>query len=154
MRLPALPLAVALLAAPCAGLPAGVPDNARTATRVFAEVLGQGRVDHLNEIYGPGFVAHAASFNYTLEQNTAATLSWRTALPDLEVKVERTVADREMVAVHWRVVGTNTVAAGELPGKGDRIGAEGMTIFRFAAGRIVEEWSVVDVATLRKQLGQ
>jgi predicted ester cyclase len=39
-----------------------------------------------------------------------------------------------------------------MPGKGDRIGIEGMTFFRFATGRIVEEWSVIDVATLRKQL--
>ena len=154
MRLLALLPALVVLAAPCAAVEAGAADNVRTATRVFTEVLGLGRVDHLNEIYGPRFVAHGASFNYALEQNIDATLSWRTALPDLAVTVERTVADREMVAVHWRVVGTNTVAAGEMPGKGARIGAEGMTIFRFAAGRIVEEWSVVDVATLRQQLGQ
>jgi predicted ester cyclase len=41
-----------------------------------------------------------------------------------------------------------------MPGKGERLGVEGMTMFRFAAGRIVEEWSVVDVATLRKEFGQ
>jgi steroid delta-isomerase-like uncharacterized protein len=75
-------------------------------------------------------------------------------MPNLKVTVERTVAERDLVAVHWKVVGTNTVAAGGLPGKGDRVGIEGMTFFRFSAGRIVEEWSIVDVATLRKQLGE
>jgi hypothetical protein len=29
---------------------------------------------------------------------------------------------------------------------------EGMTFFRFSSGRIVEAWSIVDIATLRKQL--
>jgi predicted ester cyclase len=73
-------------------------------------------------------------------------------MPDLKVTVERTVADQDLVAVHWKAVGTNSVAAADLPGKGDRIGIEGMTFFRFSAGRIVEAWSVVDVATLQKQL--
>jgi steroid delta-isomerase-like uncharacterized protein len=132
--------------------PAGTADNVRTAKRAFLETLGEGRFDRLGEIYGPNFVAHGASANYTLEQDTRATQSWRTAMPDLKVTVERTVADGDLVAVHWKIVGTNTVAAGELPGRGDRIGIEGMTFFRFSAGRIVEAWSIVDVATLRKQL--
>jgi predicted ester cyclase len=41
-----------------------------------------------------------------------------------------------------------------MPGKGARIGIEGMTFFRFSSGRIVEEWTVIDVAELRKQLGE
>jgi steroid delta-isomerase-like uncharacterized protein len=131
---------------------AGAADNVRTAKRVFLENMAQGRFERLDEIYGPNFVAHGASANYTLEQDNASTKAWRAAMPDLKVTVERTVADRDLVAVHWRAVGTNTVAEGGMPGKGDRVGIEGMTFFRFASGRIVEEWSVVDIATLRKQL--
>jgi len=54
--------------------------------------------------------------------------------------------------VHWKVIGTNTVAAGGMPGNGARIGIEGMSFFRFSSGRIVEEWTIVDIATLRQQL--
>jgi steroid delta-isomerase-like uncharacterized protein len=136
----------------CGGARAGTPDNVRTAKRVFLENMAEGRFDRLDEIYGPNFVAHGASADYSLEQDSAATQSWRTAMPDLKVTVERTVADKDLVAVHWKLTGTNTVAAGGMPGKGDRIGIEGMTFFRFSRGRIVEEWSVIDVATLRRQL--
>ena len=73
-------------------------------------------------------------------------------MPDLKVTVERTLADQDLVAVHWKVVGTNTVAAGGMPGNGARVGIEGMSFFRFSSGRIVEEWTIVDIATLRKQL--
>jgi len=152
MRIATLLIATTLMVLPFASVRAGTPDNVRTARRVFLENMAQGRFERLDEIYGPDFVAHGASANYTLEQDVAATRSWRTAMPDLQVTVERTVADRDLVAVHWNAVGTNTVAAGGLPGKGDRVGIEGMTFFRFARGRIVEEWSVIDVATLRKQL--
>lgn len=145
-------LASALCVSLCARAVAGTADNVTLAKRVFLENMAQGRFERLDEIYGPSFVAHGASANYTLEQDTAASGSWRAAMPDLKVTVERTVAGRDVVAVHWQAVGTNTVAAGGMPGNGDRIGIEGMTFFRFASGRIVEEWSVVDVATLRKQL--
>jgi steroid delta-isomerase-like uncharacterized protein len=138
----------------CPAAHAGTSDNVRIAKRVFLETMAQGRFDRLDEIYGPNFVAHGASFSYGLEQDTAATRSWRTAMPDLSVTVERTVADKDLVAVHWKAMGTNSVAAGGMPGKGDRVGVEGMTFFRFSSGRIVEEWSIVDVATLRKQLTQ
>jgi steroid delta-isomerase-like uncharacterized protein len=142
----------AILVLACTEARAGSSDNVRIAKRVFLENMAQGRFDTLHEIYGPHFVAHGASADYGLERDSAATASWREAMPDLKVTIERTVADSDLVAVHWKVVGTNTVAAGGMPGKGDRVGIEGMTFFRFAAGLIVEEWSVIDVATLRKQL--
>jgi len=124
----------------------------RTARRVFLETMAEGRFDRLDEIYGPNFVAHGASADYSLEQDSAATKSWRAAMPDLKVTVERTVAGKDLVAVHWKAVGTNTVVAGGMPGDGARIGVEGMSFFRFSSGRIVEAWTIVDIATLRKQL--
>jgi steroid delta-isomerase-like uncharacterized protein len=154
MRTAALLIAVLLTVSICRSADAGTAENVRTAKRVFLESMADGRFDQLNEIYGPNFVAHGASWNYTLEQDTEATRAWRSAMPDLRVAVERTVAASDLVAVHWKLAGTNTVAAGGMPGKGARIGIEGMTFFRFSSGRIVEEWTVIDVAELRKQLGE
>jgi predicted ester cyclase len=153
MRLATL-LMIVLAVAPCAPAPAGTADNVRTARRYFLENMAGGRFEHTDAMFAPDFVAHGADVNYTLAQDVDATSSWRVAIPDLKVTVERTVADKDLVAVHWKATGLNTVALGELPGKGDRLGIEGMTMFRFGAGRIVEEWSVVDVATLRKEFGQ
>ena len=145
-------ITIGLCLAPAPQAAAGTAENVRTAQRVFLENMAQGRFEKLDQIYAPGFVAHGASANYTLERDIAATRSWREAMPDLRVTVERTVADHDLVAVHWNAVGTNTVAVGDLPGKGERVGIEGMTFFRFVGGHIAEEWSVIDVATLRKQL--
>lgn len=126
--------------------------NTATAKRVFLEKMGEGRFDKLDEIYGPGFVAHGASRDYTLEEDNESGKTWRTAFPDLQVRIERTVAEGDLVAVHWSATGTNTVAAGGMPGKGKRARMEGMTFFRFTNGRIVEEWSVLDIATLARQI--
>jgi steroid delta-isomerase-like uncharacterized protein len=147
-------IAALLSAFVCRTVDAGTAENLRIAKRVFLESMTDGRSDRLNEIYGPNFVAHGASRDYTLEQEMADTLAWRSAMPDLRVTVERSVAAGDLVALHWKLVGTNTVAAGGLPGKGDPIGIEGMTFFRFSSGRIVEAWTVLDVAMLRKELGE
>ena len=114
--------------------------------------MGQGRFDRLDEIYGPGFVAHSATRDYTLDEDNESGREWRAAFPDLEVEVLRTIADKDFVAVHWRGGGTNTVAAAGMPGKGARASVEGMTFFRFANGRIVEEWSLIDMASLARQV--
>ncbi|HEY7963520.1 MAG: ester cyclase [Steroidobacterales bacterium] len=154
MRSPSLALlgATALLVACQAIPPAGVngADQEQLARRVLLECLGQGRCEALEGRYAADFIAHGASANYTLAQDTAATRSWRAAMPDLAVSIERSMVDKDMVAVHWKAAGTNTVAAGGLSGNGERMGIEGMTMFRFAGGRIAEEWSVLDVATLRR----
>ena len=86
---------------------ADLPSNTQTANRVFLEKMGQGRFEKLEEIYGPGFVAHGASGDYTLEEDNASGKEWRKAFPDLNVTVLRTSAEGELVAVHWRAVGTN-----------------------------------------------
>jgi steroid delta-isomerase-like uncharacterized protein len=126
--------------------------NTATARRVFLEKMGQGRFDKLEEIYGSGFVAHGAASDYTLEEDNASGKEWRKAFPDLNVTVLRTSAEGELVAVHWRAVGTNSVAAAGTPGKGKKADIQGMTFFRFKEGRIVEEWSLIDMATANRQL--
>jgi steroid delta-isomerase-like uncharacterized protein len=128
------------------------PPNVTAAKRVFLEKMGQGRFDRLDEIYGPGFVAHSATRDYTLDEDNESGRQWRAAFPDLKVEVLRTVAEKDLVAVHWRGGGTNTVAAAGMPGKGARASVEGMTFFRFVDGRIVEEWSLIDMASLARQL--
>lgn len=152
MKIPATILLAALWG--CSALAAAnEPANVVTAKRVLLEKMGAGRFDKLDEIYGEGFVAHGSSGDFTLEQDNASGLKWRKACPDLRVTVLRTVADAEMVAVHWNAKCTNTVAAAGLPGKGGKADVDGMTFFRFEDAKIVEEWSIIDIATMMRQLG-
>ncbi|HEY5761464.1 MAG TPA: ester cyclase [Steroidobacter sp.] len=128
------------------------PSNVITAKRVFLEKMGAGRFDKLAEIYGEGFVAHGSSGDYTLDEDNASGKEWRRACPDLKVAVMRTVADADLVAVHWNAKCTNTVAAAGLPGLGGKADVDGMTFFRFKEAKIVEEWSIIDIATMKRQL--
>ena len=127
--------------------------NTRTASRVLLEKMGQGRFDLSAEIYGPGFVAHGFGRDYSLAEDNASGKLIRSAFPDLKVRVVRTAAEGELVAVHWQSDGTNTVKAGPFPGSGKRATVDGMTFFRFANCHIVEEWTTYDNLSLMQQLG-
>ena len=127
--------------------------NSETASRVLLEKMGQGRFEISEEIYGSGFVAHGFGRDYTLAEDNASGKQIREAFPDLKVSVLRTVAAGDLVAVHWRSAGTNTIKAGMFPGTGKHVVLDGMTFFRFKDGRIVEEWTTYDNLGVMQQLG-
>lgn len=145
-------LALSLLTASAAPASAETA-NQRTAAHVFLVKMGKGDFSGLDRIYGPGFVVHSGGRSFTLEQDNESGKALRAAAPDGKVSVERMAGDGDLVAVHWRATGTNTVASAGMPGTGKSFDVEGMTFFRFDHGRIVEEWSVTDWMTLMKQLG-
>jgi steroid delta-isomerase-like uncharacterized protein len=146
-----LAAAALLVAAPPAR--AGPAENRAIAARVLLERMGQGRFEIDGEIYGPGFVAHGFGRDFTLAEDQASGRALRAAFPDLAVRVDRSVAEGEMVAVHWSATGTNTAAGTMFPGNGRRVTIDGMSFFRFANGRIVEEWSTYDNLAVLRQLG-
>lgn len=123
-----------------------------TASRVLLEKMGRGDFSKLHEIYGPGFVAHAGGKRFSLEEDNASGRAIRSAVPDLQVIVDHLIGEGDLVAVRWRAKGTNSVAAAGMPGNGATMEVEGMTIFRFNNGRIVEEWSLTDRLAMMNQL--
>lgn len=132
---------------------AGGNANKQTAARVLLEKLGKGDFSKIDEIYGPGFVAHSGGQSFSLEQDNASTVALRQAVPDMKVEVRKIIAEKDIVAVHWSASGTNTGKAAGLPGQGKRGSVQGIVLFRFADGKIVEEWSVTDMLMLLRQLG-
>lgn len=74
-------------------------------------------------------------------------------MPDMRVRVNRILAERDLVAVDWTASGTNTQAEMGFPATGKKIKVDGMTIFRFKAGKISEEWSVWGMLSVMQQMG-
>jgi steroid delta-isomerase-like uncharacterized protein len=127
--------------------------NKGIARSFFEEVLGQGRLDKYAESHAKDFVAHGENHEYTMEEDMAAAKEERKALPDMKVEVNQILAERDLVAVHWTASGTNTQAGMGFPATGKKIKIDGMTIFRFKAGKICEEWSVWDMLSVMRQAG-
>lgn len=144
----ALIAAISIMAVPAAAETA----NQRTAAHVFLVKMGKGDFSGLERVYAPNFKGHTGRRTFTLEEDNASGKALRAAAPDGRVSVERMAGEGDMVAVHWRAVGHNTVASAGLPGNGKPFDIEGMTFFRFDNGLIAEEWSVTDWMSLTRQL--
>jgi steroid delta-isomerase-like uncharacterized protein len=127
--------------------------NKEVARSFFEEVLGQGHLDKYAESHAKDFVAHGENQEYTLEEDMAAAKEERKALPDMTVKVNQILAEQDLVAVYWTSSGSNTQAGMGFPATGKKIKIDGMTLFRFKAGKICEEWSVWDMLSVMRQAG-
>jgi steroid delta-isomerase-like uncharacterized protein len=127
--------------------------NKQIARSFFEEVLDQGRFDLYSESHAKDFVAHGENRDYTLDDDLAAAKEERKALPDMKMRVNQILAERDLVAVQWTASGTNTQAGMGFPATGRTVKINGMTVFRFKAGRICEEWSAWNMLSVMRQLG-
>lgn len=124
--------------------------NTATARRVFEEGLSQGKFE---VPYTDDFVGHGGSRTFTHADGIAEAKGWRKAFPDLEVTVDMTVAEGDLVCVRWTARGTNTGTGNGIPATGKRVETSGTAIFRFVDGKIAEEWTAGNTLGLMRQLG-
>jgi steroid delta-isomerase-like uncharacterized protein len=75
------------------------------------------------------------------------------AFPDLDRRIEDMVAEGDKVVARWSAKGTHTGDFMGVPASGNVALSSGITIFRIADGRIVEEWSESDMLGLLQQVG-
>jgi len=127
--------------------------NKAVARSFLEKVLSQGQLDKYGEFHCKDFVAHAGDRTANLEEDLAYAREERKAVPDLSIRVNRMIAEGDLVAVHATASGTNTQAGMGFPGTGKKIAADGVTIFRFKDGKICEEWNVLDMLTVMRQTG-
>lgn len=130
-----------------------IEQNKAIVLRVFTDVLTAGNFDKASEIYAPDFVNHQATKDLSLAENQATDRGWRAAFPDLEMIVEREIAEGDFVAVFWRAHGTNTGSGNGLNATGKKASGRGISIFRIADGKIKEEWTEFSQLLLLQQLG-
>jgi len=128
-------------------------DIKSVARRAFAEVLATGDIARAAEFYDAGFVNHGLQKSLSLAQDMEALKGWHQAFPDLRMDVQQMIAENDLVTVLWVAHGTNTAAGGGLPATGKTARLRGITIWRIANGKIMEEWSAFDQLSLMRQLG-
>jgi steroid delta-isomerase-like uncharacterized protein len=76
-----------------------------------------------------------------------------TAFPDFHNTVEDLVADGEKVVTRLTIHATHTGPFMNIPPAGKQVTFSAIAICRVASGKIVEEWSQVDMLGMLQQLG-
>jgi steroid delta-isomerase-like uncharacterized protein len=83
---------------------------------------------------------------------------FRTAFPDLQFDVTRTIAQGDQVAAHWTATGTHngplrTPTGDTLPPTNKTVAIKGSSTFQLRDEKILKEWAFWDMTSLLGQLG-
>jgi steroid delta-isomerase-like uncharacterized protein len=126
------------------------------ARRLLEEVWNHLAFDKVDELVGPGFTLHDPQkpLGGDSREILIETIRYyRTVFPDLLMNIEDAFAVGERAAVRWVATGTHQGTLRGEPPTGRAIHVTGMTILRFADGKIVETWDNWDTLGLMQQLG-
>ena len=149
-----LSLLVVAMTLLCQAQSASEQEKNKTVARTFVEeVLSQGKLEKYSDFHTADFVGHSADHDFTLAEDLATAQEERKALPDMQMAVKHIVAEGDLVVVDWTMWGTNTQPGMGLPATGKPIKLSGMTLFRFRAGKISEEWNAWCMLSALKQVG-
>jgi len=140
-----------------------MPDANKTLlSRHFLEVLNDGHLAVIDEIYADGYVLDAPmQTDGSLEAHGETrgrdglkrrVSSFRTAFPDIEFTVDDMLADGDRVAVQYAFTGTHTGRFSDLEPTGRTVSVTGMLLAQVADGRIQRAYSVFDSGEMLHQL--
>ncbi len=130
-------------------------ENKTLYRRLMEEVFSQGNIAALGELMTPDIIEHEAgpAQGRGLEGVKALIMMIRTAFPDMRVTIEDMTTQEDKVWARVTFHGTNTGPLMGMPPTGKRVNYEAIDICRFAEGKIVEHWGVVDLLGMMQQLG-
>ena len=125
--------------------------NKALVLRAHAEVWGGGDMQAVTEVYAPEFVGHWTGRPDTCDRDefVAFVTDVRTRFPDWNETVEQVVAEGDLVVTRFTSRGT---FQGE-PAHGREVTMAEIAVHRIVDGKIVEQWTVADILSMRQQLG-
>ena len=132
-------------------------ENRAVAHRELEELYNQGgNLDAAEEIYTPDFVGHepAAGDIRGVEGAKQYAATMRLAFPDLSCIVEDQLAEGDKVVTRWSAHGTHQGETEDLgPATGNRMQITGISVEKFADGKVAESWDSFDALGMMQQLG-
>ncbi|MBV9121653.1 MAG: ester cyclase [Chloroflexi bacterium] len=125
--------------------------------RFWEEVWGKGNLETIDQLaspdhmhYGPGNLDGKPRGT---EGTKAVVREWRTALPDLQVTVERALAEGDEVVCRLRWSGHQHGPLRGAQPSGREVKMWEIQMCRLVDGKIVEFWSAFDRLSILQQLG-
>ena len=132
-----------------------IEGNKRTVERIHLEVNDQDRYDLLEELVAEEMVIHSPVPVPLRGREGFQTLLgfFRASFPVQRTVIKALIAEGEMVASHHSHYATHGGDFLGLPATGREIAVDGVEIFRFEDGKVVEFWHNDDMLGLFQQLG-
>ena len=124
--------------------------------REAVEVVFNGRaIDRIDEFFADDIVDHSfpPGTPQGLASKRAQIEAFLVAFSDLKIEYQDQLAEGDKVSGRFRLTGTHDGDMFGVPPTGKSVSIDGMDILRFADGKIVEHWTVIDQLAMMQQLG-
>lgn len=131
--------------------------NKELLQEYIEEVWENGNVDAAEKYLAPDYVEHQLSAGIPdlegIEAHKQNVERFLTAFPDMEFEIIELVADGDKTTQLFTVRATHEGEFMGAPATGKRAEITAVGITKFEDGKMVEDWSQVDVLSLMEQLG-
>ena len=126
-----------------------------TVRRVMEEVFNKGNLAVIDEVVDANYVEHNPMPDQPagLPGLKAMVNMLRTAFPDLQMPIEDLFSTGDRVVIRGKMTGTHKGEFMGTPPSGNKIDAMYIDIVRFANGKAVEHWGLMEEMTLAMQTG-
>jgi predicted ester cyclase len=129
--------------------------DAKTAVRrIFDEVINQGRMDSIDELFAEDYVDHGPMGDLKgRDAFRAMVQTWRDAVPDVHCEVDHLVVEGDVVGWLVRATGTHTGEGLGFPPTGRSFETLSANLGVFRDGKAVEHWAEQGMFPMLVQLG-
>jgi steroid delta-isomerase-like uncharacterized protein len=132
-----------------------VEENEAIVTKYWDEVWNNHNDAALADVFADDETHHWGFSDTTIgpDEFLGRIAAFRTAFPDFQIHVEKTVREGDTVVSYYRATGTHQGEWLGVAATGTKIEYNGVNIFRIACGKIVESWGVANHLGLLMQIG-
>jgi steroid delta-isomerase-like uncharacterized protein len=130
-------------------------ENKATLRRFIEEVWNEGNLALADQLLSADYTHHDAAtpdLGPGPESEKGRVNLYRTAFPDLRFTIENLFGEGDLSTCRWTCEGTHRGVLNGIAPTGKRIKISGITINRFAGGKIAEGWVNWDALGLLQQL--
>ena len=128
-------------------------ENQALVRRYLEQIWGKRRLDRLGEFVAEDVVLHASPGGVGLEYLKQQIMMLQAVFPDMDVTIEDELAVDGKVVERLCLRGTHQGEFLGIQPTGKETEFTGISIFRFANGKIAEIWTLADSLTMMQQIG-
>lgn len=132
-------------------------DVMRPLIRLYEEVINQGNLDVIDEIYdmSGAYLNHAAPFGLAQDVVGLRKLmaEFVIAFPDQHIVADEMFVSGDRVIARWTITGTHRGTFFGVAPTGRTMRMTGIDIERVVDGRIAEHWGAEDMLSLLESIG-
>ena len=119
------------------------------------EVWHKRNVAAIDEIFAPEYVGHSLAHSgqtENIESSKESSEYFLSAFSDFRVTCDDVFAEEDRVALRFTVRTTHTGEFSGIAPTGRQVTFAGISVMRCQDGKIAEQWQIVDIPGLMKQL--